>query len=403
MHYEHLATELIIHIFTSTTSVPDTLALSATCRRYRSIFKSQRLAILAAAAEAQYGPLHDSMQLLTHNDSQPAHIIRSAPLSFSLLKQAVLVGHVAEKWVEIYPFKRWKLDFENRRVLTDKERYRIRRAIYRLWLYSKAFHNRAHGRETRLLKLVVHERALLLHNWSTAELVELADVRRVMRDVIAENVCPSNGTIARKWRKRFPEATGPGPLMFNIHLNYPPPPPTATNPAFQPSEYHSPPHAQHFQNGGYNDDGLFFQHRQPQPRSTYAWSKYNATPAHNPGAEGWGDDIAHYYVVEDMLKLSPAQVLWLKENARLKREVEAGVAFFAAGGDVAMAGKTSITADAMGWAYESGWFNNNGETFVETMKLVLSERGEVVDEVLGEDGMGFGGDWGVVRDDEDDL
>ncbi|KAF2095129.1 hypothetical protein NA57DRAFT_44805 [Rhizodiscina lignyota] len=364
MHYEHLPTELIAHIFTSTASVSDALTLSSTCRRYREIFNRQKVTILAAAAEHQYGPLHDAVQLLTHNASQPAHLVRTVPISFSLIKQIVDIGRVAEKWADLYPFKRWKADFESRRLLTSYEQYRIRRALYRLWLYGEAFHNRQHTRETRQIKLVVQERSRLLHNWSTEELVEMADVRQVMRDVVGDNMCPSNGTIARKWRKRFPEDTTPHPLMFNIHLNYPPPA-TAMNPAFQPSGYHNP----------YNN------HR--PSRSTYSWSKYQSTPAHDPGAEGWGDAIQHYYVVEDMLKLSPSQILFLKENVKYKRDVESWIRWFAAAG-----------------CGDWGWFDNNGETWGETLRLVLAERGLEVANVLGEDGTGFDGDWGVVREEE---
>jgi hypothetical protein len=140
MLLEDLATELISHIFLSCISVSDVLALSSTCHRFHQIYaSSQKLQILQNAAEAQYGPLQDLTQLLTHNASQPAHVIRSVPFSISLLKQIVHTGRVAEKWCDIYPFKKWKQNFENRRLLTSNERYRLRRALYRLWLYSRAF------------------------------------------------------------------------------------------------------------------------------------------------------------------------------------------------------------------------------------------------------------------------
>ena len=52
-----------------------------------------------------------------------------------------------------------------------------------------------------------------------------------------------------------------------------------------------------------------------------------------------------------MLKLDPGQIMWLKENAPLKGMVE---------------------------AYVKGlgeWFENNGETFGQTLDWVLSARG----------------------------
>ncbi|KAL0262103.1 hypothetical protein SLS55_003539 [Diplodia seriata] len=342
MLFEFLATELVAQIFFHISSVTDVLALSATCHRFRSIYSSSRkLPILEHAAEEQYGPLLDATQLLTHNSSQPAHLIRTVPLSIALIKQLVHVGRVAERWADVYPFKKWKYNFEDRRLLTAAERSRVRRGLYRLWLYNRAFYNRAHPRETRMSRPVLLERAALLHNWSTWELAEMADVHAVLREVVLGNVCPSNGTIARRFKKRFPERDQ-NQLCFNIHLNYPPP---VTNPFNSP--FHSSPNAlsNYYQHAGPHDNRLHY-------------SKYTATAHHEPGAEGWGDDIPHYYVVEDMMKLDPEQILWLKENAPLKGQVE----MFVKGlGD---------------------WFENNGETWSQTLEWVLNERGEDVGEIL---------------------
>ncbi|KAF9695206.1 hypothetical protein EKO04_007060 [Ascochyta lentis] len=345
MLFEDLATELVIQILFSCSSVNDVLALSTTCRRFRNIsLSSQRLAILEHAAEAQYGPLLDLTQLLTHNSSQPAHIIRTVPFSLALLKQMVHAGRIATKWCDIYPFKKWKHNYENRRLLTSEEQYRLRRAIYRIWLYSRAFHNALHPRESRVTRPIIQKRAALLHNWSTMEISEIADTTAVIREVVQNNICPSNGTIARKFKKRHPN--NDHSLLFNIHLNYPAP---------------APSHA------AYNP----FNNQTP---STNLWSHFNSTPSYTPryasspatkyalhpnhdvGAEGWGDDISHYYVIEDYMKLDPEQVLWLKENAPLKGMVE---------GYVRLLG---------------GWFENNGATLGQTIDWVLDERGESVGE-----------------------
>ena len=58
-----------------------------------------------------------------------------------------------------------------------------------------------------------------------------------------------------------------------------------------------------------------------------------------------------------MLKLDPEQIMWLKENAPFKGMVE---------------------------SYVKGlgeWFENNGETFGQTLDWVMQERGEDVDEL----------------------
>ncbi|KAJ6198448.1 hypothetical protein J3E72DRAFT_41858 [Bipolaris maydis] len=343
MLFEDLATELVVQVFLSCTSVTDVTALSSTCKRFRNIYSSsQKLAILESAAEAQFGPLHDLTQLLTHNASQPAHIFRSVPFSLALLAQIVKHGRVAEKWCEIYPFKKWKHNFESRRLLTPNERYSLRRAIYRIWLYSCAFHNPAHPRELRSTRLVLLKRAALLHNWSTHDLAEIADIHNVMREVVQSNICPSNGTIARKFKKRHPG--NEHGLLFNIHLNYPPTAPQAFNPFTTTTN----PLVTHF-----NNTNTY--------TSRFAATKYSLSPSHDVGAEGWGDDIPHYYVVEDYLKLDPAQILYLKENAPLKGMVEGYVRSL--------------------W-HDYDWFSNNGETWAQTLEFVLDERGEYVGEFM---------------------
>ena len=323
MNFEDLPTELILHVFKACTSVRDVLSLALTCQHLRKVCgASQKLPILFQAAEAEFGPLTDAIQLVTHNDTQPAHWHRNVPSSFSLLKQLLVVGRVVKKWEDVYPLKRWKYNFEDRRLLTSAERYLLRRAIYRLWLFGRAFHNRNHPRSTRLQRSIVLERAELLHNWTTAELAEIEDIREVIRGVLENHICPSNGTIERKFRKRFPEPDHQ--LMFNIHLNYPP-----SLSQFQ-QHFHTMHHV--------------------TPANKY-YTKYSPTAHYEPGAEGWGDEIPHYYVVEDMLKLDPGQIIWLRENAPLKGQVE-------------------MFVRGLG-----EWFENNGETFGQTLDWVLHDRG----------------------------
>ena len=341
MLFEALATELLLHIYYSCTALTDVTALSSTCHRLHHVYSSsQKIHILETVAETQFGPLQDLTQLLTHNASQPAHILRTVPFSAALLRQIVHHGRIAEKWSDIYPFKKWKYDYESRRLLTNEERRRVRRAIYRYWLYSRAFHNSNNPRELRATRLVLFQRAALLHNWSTWDLGEIADVHGILRQVI-HNICPSNGTIARKFNQRHPNHEH-GPL-FNIHLNYPPPLLTESfSQSILSSHLHNTP--------TYTS------------RHTSRASKYALHPSHDPGAEGWGDDILHYYVIEDYLKLDPEQILWLKENAPRKGMVEAYIRVWGERND------------------GSNWFTNNGETWVPTLEFVLRERGEDVGE-----------------------
>lgn len=325
MYLDTLPTEITTQIFLSLPNISSVIALSETSHRFYSILhSSKKLVILREAADVEFGPIDEIVQLVTHNASQPAHVRRSVPLSEALLHQIVKVGRVAKRWEEVYPFKKWKSDFSNRRLLSNTERFLVRRAIYRLWLFAKAFHNSAHVRTCRSIPEIIRERAALLHNFPTQELGEMLDVHQILRDVIANNICPSNGKMRQKFQKRFPESNHQ--LLFNIHLNYPPAPSS-----FVPDVW--------FHN------------------STYGSSKYHSrlqpSRFHDPGAEGWGDDINHYYVVEDMMKLDPEQILHLRDSCPLKVQVETYV---------------------KGVAGE--WFSNNGETFSETLAFVVKQRGD---------------------------
>lgn len=333
MHFENLPTETVTHIFLSLPTVSAAINLSSTCRRFRHIFSSsKKLLILEHAADHEFGPTTDIVQFITQNSSQPPHIYRSVAISDALIRSIVNAGHVARKWEDIYPFKKWRLDFENRRTLTNHERLLLRQAIYRLWLFTRAFHTPDTPRLRRGTMQAKLERAALLHNFTTSELAEMLDVHNILRDVVSRNICPSNSTIRRKFQKRFPESNYQ--LLFNLQFNFPPPPTTPSS--VVPDAYY---HSGHWQQDKH-------------------YNKYLPTRTHEPGAEGWGDDILHYYVVEDMLKLDPAQMLHLKENAPFKGQVE------------------EYLRDNLG-----DWFENNGETFVQTLEFVLTQRGEDIEDL----------------------
>jgi hypothetical protein len=356
-HIEFIASELIAHVFDSLQTVQDVINLASTCHRMHSIYaSSQQIRFLTNAAERQYGPLADATQLLTQNASQPAHITRSVNISLALLSQIVRVGSVANQWADIYPFKKWKDNYTDRRLLTEPERLRVRRAIYRIWLYGAAFHSPAYPRESRLVLQRKSLRAELLRNWNTAELAEVADVRVILRDTLAANVCPSNGTIARKFRARHGD-DAVGQLVFNltnIHLNFPPPSTMDDRAGCLPSgwtqgHYAAPPPSSLFH------DSATYATQYTTRTKAYHLGRYAGSDA---GAEGWGDSIGHYYVVEDLMKLDPGQILWLKERKMCKAQV-------------------------LAWVKEMGeWFENNGDTLGETLNAVLDERGVGNEELL---------------------
>ncbi|EMC97166.1 hypothetical protein BAUCODRAFT_441481 [Baudoinia panamericana UAMH 10762] len=334
MYFDALPNEILSHVYATLPNIASVLALASTCKHLHTVYhSSQRLSLLATVADTEFGPLDDIIQICTHNASQPAHHHRTAALSTALLTQILSIGRTALAWEDIYPFKKWKSDFASRRLLSAPERRRLRRALYRLWLYSHAFHTRDYPRTTRNHPATIAERAALLHNWTTADLAAMWDVHVVIRDVVANNVCPSNGKIAAKFSKRYPESTHQ--LLFNIH--YAPPP----APSFCATE-------------------AWFSTPSLKYPAVSNSNRLQPTRFHEPGGEGWGDEIQHYYVVEDMMKLDPGQILFLRNFCSLKLHVQAWIRMNVPGA--------------------AEWFVENGETFSETVGVVVRQRGGEMEE-----------------------
>ena len=94
---------------------------------------------------------------------------------------------------------------------------------------------------------------------------------------------------------------------------------------------------------------------------------------------GWGDEISHYYVVEDMLKLSPGHIMWLYDyftdaSSTTPTTVSQGLSIDWRCRNEAY-GDRSGTKDKIQGFISGDWFKNNGETFVETMGFVVEKRG----------------------------
>ena len=339
MYITDLANELQLHILQSCDSIPSLLALASTSKHLHSIFTHHKLPLLYQSFEAQYGPSHDAIRLVTYNRSQPAHVPRPAPpQSMALLKRLVEVGQIAEKWATVYPSQKWTGDESaNRRLLSREERCYLRRACYRIWLYDTAFHTPQHARTGRVLPQVVRTRAQVLRPWSGEQLAEMLDLRAIFRAVLHSHICPSNGTVLRRHKQRFPD--DPFPLLSTRKVT------KHSDPLvdFHQALFHSTPHVSRFSMGRNNN-------------------QFGAT------VEGWGDEITQYYVVEDMLKLDPGQLMHLFEKL---------------GGQ---AGCDAESATCYGFGSRKGtveqfvvglgdWFENNGETLIETICYVIGERG----------------------------
>ena len=346
MQFTNLPNEIVLHIYQSCTDIPSVLNLASVCHHFRKVLSpTRRLPTLYLAAEAQFGPLSSAIALVTHNTSQPAHVPHPLPPhSLALLTRLLAVGRVANTWADLYPFQKWRGPHSSsRRLLSPLERHRLRCACYRLWLYSLAFHTPLHPRTTRLSPPVVRSRAALLRSWPTDNLAEMLDLYSVFRNVLQTHICPSNALVMRRHKARFPD----DPYPMRLQTTHPPP-------GFPQTYFHSTPHM----------SKLLARSRQ-----------------YGHGFEGWGDEIAHYYVVEDMLKLDPGQLMWLFNeltgNTQANDACTTGpmsTACLVNGGSAG--GKTIVERFVANLGGE--WFENNGETFVETASLVIGDRGEEV-------------------------
>ena len=345
MNINDLANELLLHIFQSAPTISTVFALSLTCKHFHSILTSHRLPTLYLAAEAQYGPLTDAIRVVTHNESQPPHIPSPTPYhSVPLLKQLVDLGRGPEKWIAVDPSLKWRGDRSaDRRLLSLDECYRLRRACYRIWLYSLAFHSRSNGRFVRHLPEVIRKRALLLRPWPSWQLAEILDLHELFRQVFHRYVCPSNGTVLRRHKQRWPD--DPFPLVSTTSVKKYEEQSMAFNQAF----FHNTPHVSRLSN----------------PRSHYT-QQYAAV-------EGWGDEISQYYVVEDMLKVNPGQLMHLLASVTGDSEVLGG-------GNAHTLSDVTMCANPKGVVehFVAGlgdWFENNGETLSETVGFVVGDRG----------------------------
>ncbi len=369
MQLSDLPNELLLHVFHSCYSIPDVLHLAATCQHFRSILSpSQRLPVLFQAAEAQFGPLADAISLVTQNASQPAHVPRMPPpLSLALLTRLVEVGRVANQWAAIYPMKKWRgSDSPSRRLLSSNEYYRVRRAVYRLWLYTAAFHTPLHARTTRSSLPLARTREALLHLWRTSDLVDMLDLHSIFRGVLESDICPSDSQVLRHHRARYPDGCS-SPALLSV-----------------PSGLATVQIARAKQALAQDD----FRH------CSHVASRYHRRA---DMMLGWGDEISHYYVVEDMLKLDPSQLLYLFESVNgtsltspsaqrwMTNDHERSVKD--------KAGVVELFVSGLG-----DWFENNGETLVETVGHVVVRRGYDLEELKDEVEDGGGVVREVVRD-----
>ncbi|KAK5095309.1 hypothetical protein LTS08_008209 [Lithohypha guttulata] len=334
MVFVELAPELVHQIYNTLYSINDVINLSLTCRRFNVLLKhSQKLPTLFAAAEREFGPLEDVAQLVTFNASQPAHLKRHPQQNYALLRQMIKIGGVAQKCADIFPERRWQDNYLERRTLSNDEVWRLRRAVYRYWLYCEAFQGRGNSRSMRMLPYMVEERAQLLRTWTTEELSEIEDVRLVLEDLVSLELCPTHGAAQREFNQHcdFAEVRQTHQNVYTHRSWNSWPPDSFTSQLLSTNIFHN-----------YRDEQILSRHLDlpvPQRRKLEMM--------------GWGDEISQYYVVQSMMKLNPAQIMYLYEHTTRKQDIERWL------------------AEHIG----EEWFWDNGQTWLDTWNLVLYKRG----------------------------
>ncbi|EXJ91453.1 hypothetical protein A1O3_00001 [Capronia epimyces CBS 606.96] len=293
MAMHQLPPELVVRIFESLTSVSDILSLSLACRYFNNLLtKSQKLSLFFIAMDKEIGPMEDILQLLTQNNNQVLHLHRSPPLSFTLLAQANTIARVADRFAKLYPSFRWaESKSAQRRSLDDREARRLRRAVYRFWSYTQAFYAKLAPRPIRLDMLAATERLQLLRTWCTDDLYELEDLRWTFEQLLASEICPTDGEIF----SRISDDTRLSNTLFqsSSRRNL-----AASSMAIE-NIFHSSRNTQELDRNKPTIQELRFRHMQ-----------------------GWGSDLQNFYLVQSFLKCTPAQILWLYDNTVIKQDVE---------------------------------------------------------------------------------
>lgn len=288
-----ISSELVLQVYDHL-NYTDVLSLSLACKRFSNLLPpSRKLSTYFAAADREFGPLSDAIQVVALQPQVP-HMNQNPPLSFSLLRSLIRIGKVAAKFEEVYPVLKWREHFLDRRSLTTIERYRLRRAVYRSWRYAGAFHTQAFPRTARLLGSSFEKRTTLLR-FPTQELLQLEDIRRMFEQFIS---------------------------TFILHID-----------------------AQHFP----EKDHVHIHRQSPLALDSLFHTFVVSCQDEHKTFSDWGDEVARYYLVQDLLKLDPGQLIWLKEHPSLTHS------FIQNLGD---------------------WFQNNGETLSQTLNMVLLARGE---------------------------
>lgn len=141
--------------------------------------------------------LHDDLQSVIRGHNRPLSTVKSSNtiiLTGCDLGPLLRMCHVVRRWEELFPQLRWFHQPEMCRFLRPHEQLRLRRALYRWWLYGIYFHGEfPRPRIGHPEPLVDDIRTSQMRFHSTGELLELMDLLETIKDLILQYIFPRLG------------------------------------------------------------------------------------------------------------------------------------------------------------------------------------------------------------------
>lgn len=334
-----LPVELLATIFQLCDSGKDMVSLACTCQRLRDVFDDYGLLIKIPIFAEQFGPLDEIIRVVTQPVGRPDQSFEDVQMVPELLNKVTMVVNVAAVWVDNYLHSNGVITRADKQGHTTRaavDKHKMRLAVYRLWRYYRAFHCPPYNGSVIEQSDVVELRCQLLRQWNHDELFDMYQISCFMRTLIQRHVCPDTDAMIERhyvhdpnsqfykvdhynFPRLCPETPHPGPLLpadaalATTELYFLAPPPS-----FVPRVYKSIKTAIYLS-------------------PTQTWDRRGS--------------FAYLSLLDDVMKLDFGQILWLGRCAPYREQVRAFL--------------SSLDGD---------WFEDNEETFVETLRGVLAER-----------------------------
>ncbi len=214
-----LSTEILQRIY-EYTELGDLVHLAQTSRRNYRAFLGRRMPLLERAMHNSYSPLPSLLKLAISNEPEKwrkpigtelrTNLILNRIISvgnapkytLDLLKKMVVYGRVAERWTELYPRLRWRFASDDRRLLYNNEKQRLRGAIYHHWTYTSLFHSRIYTQyspDPPSPASFEDPRHRLLRTYSTTDFIQLSEYLAHVELLVELDLYPSNFVIQEQY------------------------------------------------------------------------------------------------------------------------------------------------------------------------------------------------------------